>query len=62
MTLPLFLVDPARLAGVRVGSSVLLDGPEGRHAATVRRIGPGESVLLSDGQGTRVTASVASAG
>lgn len=62
MTLPLFLVDPARLAGVRVGSSVLLDGAEGRHAATVRRIGPGESVLLSDGQGTRVTASVASAG
>ena len=62
MTLPLFLVDPARLAGVQVGSSVLLDGSEGRHAATVRRIGPGESVLLSDGQGTRVTASVASAG
>jgi 16S rRNA (uracil1498-N3)-methyltransferase len=41
---------------------VLLDGPEGRHAATVRRIGVGESVLLSDGRGTRATASVVGAG
>ena len=62
MTLPLFLVAPERLAGVDVGSAVVLDGPEGRHAATVRRIGAGESVLLSDGRGTRVTATVAAAG
>jgi 16S rRNA (uracil1498-N3)-methyltransferase len=62
VTLPLFLVAPERLAGVVEGGSVLLDGPEGRHAATVRRIGVGESVLLSDGRGTRVTASVVSAG
>jgi 16S rRNA (uracil1498-N3)-methyltransferase len=28
-----------------------LDGPEGRHAATVRRLRPGEHLLLSDGHG-----------
>jgi len=62
VTLPLFLVAPERLAGVRVGGSVVLDGPEGRHAATVRRIGVGESVLLSDGRGSRATAEVVAAG
>lgn len=43
---PLFLVDdlPAGELGV-------LDGPEGRHAATVRRLRPGETVLLADGRG-----------
>jgi 16S rRNA (uracil1498-N3)-methyltransferase len=30
---------------------VLLDGPEGRHAAAVRRIGVGERVDLTDGSG-----------
>jgi len=62
VTLPLFLVAPERLAGIRVGGTVVLDGPEGRHAATVRRIGVGESVLLSDGRGTRATAEVVAAG
>jgi 16S rRNA (uracil1498-N3)-methyltransferase len=62
VTLPLFLVAPERLAGLDVGGAVVLDGPEGRHAATVRRIGAGESVLLSDGRGTRVTATVVAAG
>lgn len=45
-SLPVFLVD--RLPAV--GSSVL-DGPEGRHAATVRRLRAGEALLLSDGHG-----------
>ena len=62
MTLPLFLVEPDRLAGVHVGATLVLDGPEGRHAATVRRIAAGESVLLSDGRGLRVTAEVTGAG
>ncbi|WP_427383231.1 16S rRNA (uracil(1498)-N(3))-methyltransferase [Janibacter sp. G56] len=62
MTLPLFHVDPATLAGAEVGASLVLDGPEGRHAATVRRIGPGEQVLLADGTGRRVTAEVTAAG
>lgn len=46
MTPPLFLV-PSLPAGDR-GELV---GAEGRHAATVRRIGPGERVDLTDGVG-----------
>ncbi|MFF0270349.1 16S rRNA (uracil(1498)-N(3))-methyltransferase [Kribbella sp. NPDC004536] len=34
------------------GDEVVLDGPEGRHAAVVRRIGPGERIRLTDGRGT----------
>ncbi|MGW0183167.1 16S rRNA (uracil(1498)-N(3))-methyltransferase [Nocardia sp. NPDC003345] len=33
------------------GGVALLDGPEGRHAATVRRIRAGEPITLSDGRG-----------
>jgi 16S rRNA (uracil1498-N3)-methyltransferase len=33
------------------GTETILDGPEGRHAATVRRLRPGERLLLSDGRG-----------
>ncbi|HEY5787832.1 MAG TPA: RNA methyltransferase PUA domain-containing protein, partial [Microlunatus sp.] len=39
----------------RPGEHVLLDGPEGRHAAVVRRIRTGETVLLADGTGRAVT-------
>ncbi len=61
MTLPLFLVDPALLAGAGPGDRLVLDGPEGRHAATVRRIAPGERVLLADGAGLRATCDVVGA-
>jgi 16S rRNA (uracil1498-N3)-methyltransferase len=44
---PVFFADPAALAA----DSVVLDGPEGRHAATVRRLGIGERVDLTDGAG-----------
>jgi len=40
----------------------VLDGDEGRHAATVRRIAPGEQVLLADGAGVRLTCDVLTAG
>lgn len=33
------------------GATVVLDGAEGRHAATVRRLRSGERVLLTDGRG-----------
>ncbi|MFJ4651764.1 16S rRNA (uracil(1498)-N(3))-methyltransferase [Nocardia sp. NPDC088792] len=33
------------------GDTAVLDGPEGRHAATVRRIRVGEPITLSDGHG-----------
>jgi 16S rRNA (uracil1498-N3)-methyltransferase len=39
---------------VAVGSVVTLDGPEGRHAAVVRRIGVGETVTVTNGEGRGV--------
>ncbi|HEY7719319.1 MAG TPA: 16S rRNA (uracil(1498)-N(3))-methyltransferase [Pedococcus sp.] len=61
MTLPLFTVGPDALAGAGPGARVVLDGAEGRHAATVRRIGVGERVLVADGRGTRAEATVVDA-
>ncbi len=62
MTAPLFFVSADQLAGAAAGSQVVLGGPEGRHAATVRRIGVGEQVLLTDGAGRRADAVVESLG
>ena len=45
-----FLAD----VGVPVGGLLRLGGPEGRHAAKVRRIRVGESVLVMDGRGHAV--------
>lgn len=39
---------------VAVGSVLTLDGPEGRHAAVVRRIGVGEMVTVTNGEGRGV--------
>ncbi|MET1073005.1 MAG: 16S rRNA (uracil(1498)-N(3))-methyltransferase [Umezawaea sp.] len=49
MTLPVFLVE-----ALPTGGSAVLDGPEGRHAATVRRLRAGEELVLSDGSGAQV--------
>ncbi|MEV0734700.1 16S rRNA (uracil(1498)-N(3))-methyltransferase [Streptomyces sp. NPDC050549] len=49
MTAPVFVVES--LAGVGPGSVAEVDGPEGRHAVSVRRLQPGEDVVLTDGQG-----------
>lgn len=50
MTDPVFLADlPDPLP--EQGSPVLVDGAEGRHAATLRRIGTGEQVVVADGTG-----------
>lgn len=46
-TPPLFLVDE-----LPVGGGFSLTGDEGRHAARVKRLGPGERVLVGDGRGT----------
>jgi len=51
MTEPLFLGD---LDSPRVGEEVVLTGDEGRHAADVRRVKPGEVVLISDGAGMAI--------
>jgi 16S rRNA (uracil1498-N3)-methyltransferase len=56
-TAPLFLVD-----ALPAGGRLLLDGPEGRHAATVRRLRPGEVVQLGDGRGGLAHAEVAAVG
>ncbi|MBA0049877.1 16S rRNA (uracil(1498)-N(3))-methyltransferase [Streptomyces sp. AJS327] len=55
MTAPVFLVDEGRLT---VGT-VTLDGPEGRHAVTVRRLRAGEPIVLTDGAGTGAVGTVA---
>jgi 16S rRNA (uracil1498-N3)-methyltransferase len=52
VTAPVFVVPADRAAAAQVGEKVVLDGDEGRHAAVVRRIRPGEIVSLTDGTGT----------
>lgn len=56
-TAPLFLVD-----ALPVGDTLRLDGPEGRHAATVKRLRAGEAVQLADGRGGLAHAVVTAAG
>ena len=55
---PLFLLDALADPLPEVGRAVLLDGAEGRHAAVVRRIQPGETVLVGDGRGRAVRGAV----
>lgn len=54
MSLPVFISDTAAVAG----EHVTVTGPEGRHAVTVKRIVPGERVMLIDGHGTARTCQV----
>ncbi len=54
MTHQLFLGEPSAVAEAVAGSSMLLEGDEGRHAATVVRIRPGERYYVADGAGRRV--------
>ncbi|MFH9004912.1 16S rRNA (uracil(1498)-N(3))-methyltransferase [Streptomyces afghaniensis] len=48
MTAPVFVVEHFD-AGE--GGRYVLDGPEGRHAVSVKRLRPGEDVVLTDGAG-----------
>lgn len=50
MTAPVFLVEHFDTDGE--GRHVL-DGPEGRHAVSVKRLHTGEDVVLTDGAGRR---------
>ena len=56
-TTPVFLVDV-----LPVGPSAVLTGPEGHHAATVRRVRAGELLDLADGAGGVARCSVTSVG
>ncbi|MCW2585846.1 MAG: hypothetical protein JWN55_1362, partial [Frankiales bacterium] len=47
--------NPVFLCADLAGDRVVLDGPEGRHAATVKRLRVGEPLDLVDGTGTRCT-------
>lgn len=59
MTAPLFFADVEKLRAATVGAHVVLDGAEGRHAATVKRLTVGERIVLSDGAGLRCDAEIA---
>jgi 16S rRNA (uracil1498-N3)-methyltransferase len=48
-------------AGSRAPARLTLDGPEGRHAVSVRRLAPGEEVVLTDGAGRGAYGTVAAA-
>ncbi|HEX4253619.1 MAG TPA: 16S rRNA (uracil(1498)-N(3))-methyltransferase [Streptosporangiaceae bacterium] len=58
MTAPVFLADGADLTA----DVITLTGGEGRHAATVRRIRPGERVDVADGAGLIAECVVTDAG
>ncbi|MGP4010249.1 16S rRNA (uracil(1498)-N(3))-methyltransferase [Streptomyces sp. 4N124] len=48
MTAPVFVVEHLDADS---GGRYVLDGPEGRHAVSVKRLRPGEDVVLTDGAG-----------
>ncbi|GAB2843613.1 16S rRNA (uracil(1498)-N(3))-methyltransferase [Streptomyces deserti] len=48
MTAPVFVVEHFRADDA---GRYVLDGPEGRHAVSVKRLQPGETVVLTDGAG-----------
>jgi 16S rRNA (uracil1498-N3)-methyltransferase len=48
MTAPVFVADSL---DDLAGGEYVLDGPEGRHAVSVKRLRPGEDVVLTDGRG-----------
>lgn len=54
MTHQLFLTSQESLRAAAVGETITLDGPEGRHAASVVRLRAGERCYLGDGLGRRV--------
>ena len=60
MTDPLFF--SADLGQPAVGSRVLLDGEDGRHAVVVRRIRRGETIIVGDGCGRGVRGQVREVG
>lgn len=60
MTAPVYVCDD--LSDAEEGSTLVLDGAEAHHAATVRRARAGERIDVVDGRGTRARCVVAEAG
>ena len=61
MTDPLFFTDSLPEPLPAVGSRFSLGGDDGRHAAVVRRIRPGEMIVIGDGRGHGVRGRVVEA-
>ena len=62
MSNPVFFATPGALDQQVSGSLYVLQGPEARHAVTVKRISVGESVDIADGAGKRLTGTVSAVG
>jgi 16S rRNA (uracil1498-N3)-methyltransferase len=55
MSASVFVLEGVAL---QAGATVVLDGAEGHHAATVQRLGVGERLVVTDGNGTAADATV----
>jgi 16S rRNA (uracil1498-N3)-methyltransferase len=58
---PVFFSGAGTLDHLVPGARFVLEGPEARHAVTVKRLAPGEPVDIADGAGKRLTGTVVSA-
>ena len=61
MSNPVFFSGAGSLDQLVPGARYTLQGPEARHAVTVKRLAPGESVDIADGAGKRLTGTVVAA-
>ena len=62
MTNPIFFGAPDLVAAAGPGDLFILEGPEARHAVSVKRIAAGEPVDVVDGAGRRLTGTVTDTG
>lgn len=61
MSNPVFFSGAGALDQLVPGARYTLQGPEARHAVTVKRLAPGERVDIADGAGKRLTGTVVAA-
>ena len=61
MSNPVFFSGAGSLDELVPGDRFVLQGPEARHAVSVKRLAPGEAVDIADGAGKRLTGTVVSA-
>lgn len=59
MTSPIFYIDSFDTDISDVPFSITLEGDEAHHAINVKRLKVGEGILISDGQGTKLSGTVA---
>lgn len=57
MVEPVFRIEQVP-AGLKTGDTLPVDGPEAKHAISVRRMRVGEAIALTDGRGARIRGSV----